>query len=410
MNNLIFPISKRSLHAAIYFLNKNKRVLNWRMKQVVALLLLIFLPTVSYCQNTIKVTVRSEETEEPLPGASVLITKLNKGSFTDSAGTSILRNLPNGSFEVEISYVGYLTIKKKIILPLDKPLIEIELERDDEEDNSEVIVTSTRTDRSIQNTPTRVEVIAAGEISENISMRPGEIKMLLNEAPGLMTQQTSAVSNTANIRIQELDGRYTQVLRDGFPLYSGLSEGLSIVQIAPLDLKQVEIIKGSSSTLYGGGAIAGLINLVSKTPGDKRDLNFLVNGTSANGFDLSGYYGERYGKTGITVFASRNSNKAYDPANISFSAIPRFERYTINPKLFLHLNEKTSLSFGLNTTFEDRLGGDMEVIEGKADSVHSYFEHNKTQRLSSQLTFDHTLNEEANISVKNSVSYFHRVI
>ena len=121
-------------------------------------------------------------------------------------------------------------------------------------------------------------------------MRPGEIRMLLNETTGLITQQTSAISNTANLRIQELQGRYTQVLRDGFPLYSGLSEGLSLVQIAPLDLKQVEIMKGSSSTLYGGGAIAGLINLVSKTPAARRDLNFLANGTSAGGLDLSAFY------------------------------------------------------------------------------------------------------------------------
>ena len=61
-----------------------------------------------------------------------------------------------------------------------------------------------------------------------------------------------------------------KLLRDGFPLYSGFSGGLSLMQVAPLDLKQVEVIKGSSSTLYGGGAIAGLVNLVSKTPTEKR--------------------------------------------------------------------------------------------------------------------------------------------
>jgi outer membrane receptor for ferrienterochelin and colicins len=86
-----------------------------------------------------------------------------------------------------------------------------------------------------------------------------------------------------------LDGRYTQILRDGYPLYAGFSGGLSILQIAPLDLKQVEVIKGAASTLYGGGAIAGLVNLVSKTPQEERELNFLANATSAGGLDLSGF-------------------------------------------------------------------------------------------------------------------------
>jgi len=74
------------------------------------------------------------------------------------------------------------------------------------------------------------------------------------------------------------------------------------MQVVPLDLKQVEVIKGSSSTLYGGGAIAGLVNLVSKVPGDKRELSFLSNATSARGLDLSTFYSQRFNRTGVTVF------------------------------------------------------------------------------------------------------------
>ena len=104
--------------------------------------------------------------------------------------------------------------------------------------------------------------------------------MILNESTGIQTQQTSATSYNAGIRIQGLEGRYTQLLRDGYPLYSGFAGGLSLLQIAPLDLKQVEVIKGAASTLYGGGAIAGIINLVSKTPGNEPEYKFLSNFTS----------------------------------------------------------------------------------------------------------------------------------
>jgi len=207
-----------------------------------------------------------------------------------------------------------------------------------------------------------------------------------------------------------LDGRYTQILKDGFPLYTGAANGLGLLQTPPLDLRQVEIIKGSSSTLYGGGAIAGLINLISKTPTDKRELNFHINGTTAKGLDINGFYGQRFKKTGVTIFVSRNSNAAYDPADISLSAIPEFARYTINPKLYLYFSENTQLNFGINTTFENRLGGDMKVIEGKTDSIHRYFERNKTRRLSTQFDLTHKINEKRKFSFKNSVSYFKRII
>lgn len=119
---------------------------------------------------------------------------------------------------------------------------------------------------------------------------------------------------------------------------------------------------------------------------------------------------KKFKKVGVTLFASRNTNKAYDPANISFTAIPRFERYTFNPKLFLYFNDRTKLNFGVNTTFENRLGGDINFIEGKGNSTHSYFEKNKTKRLSAQLTFNHRLDEESSVQIKNSVSYFNRAI
>jgi iron complex outermembrane receptor protein len=118
--------------------------------------------------------------------------------------------------------------------------------------------------------------------------------MMLNESTGIQTQQTSATQETHQLEYKGwmVD---TQIL-DGFPVYSGASSGLGLLQTPPLDLKQVEIIKGSASTLYGGGAIAGLVNLVSKTPTEERELRLLINGTSAGGLDINGFYSQRFDK------------------------------------------------------------------------------------------------------------------
>lgn len=295
-----------------------------------------------------------------------------------------------------------------------KPLLDsVDIKKDtvvSEEELEEVVITSTRSTRTIQNIPTRVEFIGGEELEEKGNMKPGDIRMMLNESTGIQTQQVSATSANSSIRIQGLDGRYTQLLKDGFPLYAGFSGGLGLLQTPPLDLKQVEVIKGSSSTLYGGGAIAGLVNLISRTPEEERELRFLVNGTSAGGLDVSGFYGQKFEKVGVTLFASHNSSKPYDPSNTGFTAIPKTNRFVFNPKLFVYFSPKTTMNFGVNTTFEDRTGGDILYIKGKGDNVHSYFEKNKSQRLSTQLSFHHQFNEENSLTVKNSVSSFSRTI
>jgi outer membrane receptor for ferrienterochelin and colicins len=362
-----------------------------------------------YAQHTLRATVKNTD-KNILQSATASIKTLNRSAVADSNGLVIIKNIPTGKFEVIFSHVGY---EEKVVF-LEFPIandstIEIELKETEQEEN-EVVVTSTRSSRSIASVPTRIETISGEELEEKGNMKPGDIRMMLNESTGIQTQQTSATSYNSSIRIQGLDGKYTQIIRDGFPLYSGFSGGLGLLQIVPLDLKQVEVIKGSSSTLFGGGAIAGLVNLVSKNPKEERELNFLVNGTSASGLDVSGFYSQRFKKAGTTIFASYNHGSAYDPANIGLTAIPKFDRYTLNPKIFFYFDKNTTANFGVNSTYENRIGGDIKYIKGEADSIHSYFEKNKTNRYSTQLSIEHKINDKAQFSFKNSVSYYDRSI
>lgn len=344
----------------------------------------------------------------PLAGATVLWKEGKQTKAADSTGKAQFSNVGAGSQTFTFTFVGYeaQTFLLQFPLPADT-LITITLQKAEEEhEEEEVIVSATRTSRTITNTPTRVEVISGEELEEKGNMKPGEIRMLLSESTGIQTQQTSATSYNYSIRIQGLDGRYTQLLRDGYPLYAGFSGGLSLMQVAPLDLRQVEVIKGSASTLYGGGAIAGLVNLVSKTPGEEREVSFIANATSAGGLDLSGFYAERYGKAGVTIFASRNSSAPYDPADIGLTAIPKFERYTVNPRLFLY-GKNTTADVGVSYIAEDRIGGNIAYIKNGGSG---YFEQNNTNRVTTQLGLAHRLGEGATLQLKSSYSRFNRDI
>ncbi|MBC8152172.1 MAG: TonB-dependent receptor [Bacteroidetes bacterium] len=377
---------------------------------VVSLWLTLSTLSMAWGQSSVRVIVQDAATGQPLTGASVVLAPGQIGSTTDTLGRVLLTVPTAGRYVFTCSFVGYKNRTDSLTLgrfagATDSLTVQLESAGEELE---EVVVTSTRSNRSIDDIPTRIEVIIGEELEEKANMRPGDIRMQLNESTGIQVQQTSPVSANANIRIQGLDGRYTQILQDGLPLYSGFAAGLSILQIPPLNLRQVEVIKGSASTLYGGGAIAGLVNLISKRPGAERELSFISNGTTAGGLDLSGFWGQKWQKMGLTMFAARNTQREYDPGKTGFSALPRYERHTVNPRLYLYLPTAT-LIVGAIGNWENRIGGDMQVLRGRSDDTHRYAERNRSDRLSSQLQFDKRY-ERSVLTLKNSVSYFNRTL
>ncbi len=373
-----------------------------------SLFLLLLISSSAWAQNTFVARILDASSNTPLPGATAQIKALKRGAAADADGIVTLTDIPAGEHEIEIRFIGYKEVENEYEFPLKRADTLTILLSPAGEELGEITVSTTRSSRTIGDIPTRLEIISAGELDEKVSGQPSNIRTLLSESTGIQTQQTSATSANATIRIQGLDGKYTQLLQDGFPLYSGFASGLSIIQIPPLNLRRVEVLKGASSTLYGGGAIAGLINLITKEPTATRELTLLANYNQTQALDLSGFYAQRFGRIGLTLYTARNTQAAYDVNKDGFSDIPQFVRYTVNPKLFYYLDPTTTISLGLNTTFENRLGGDMQVVAGQSDNLHQYFERNKTDRLSTQFRVDKTFANQAGLILKNSISSFTR--
>ena len=379
------------------------------MRKIFSLLFILISSTQTFAQNTFKAILKNEKSGEVLAGFSVKIKGTSNSSISDSTGFVQLTNIADGKQTIVVTGIGYTEKEIKITLPQNETL-NILMDESAEDLEEIKVVSSTRSSRNIRDIPTRIEGIPAADLDEKSVMQPGNIKMLVSEIAGVQTQQTSQVSGGSSIRIQGLEGKYTQLLQDGFPLYSGFASGLSVLQIPPLNLKRVEVIKGATSTLYGGGAIAGLINLITKVPTAEREISFLANVNQTNALDLSAFYGEKYKKTGLTFFASSNAQKAYDANKDGFSDIPKYTRYSLNPKFYYYPNDKTTLSIGVNAGFEKRIGGDMLAINNKADAEHTFYESNNSDRFSTQASFEKRFLNKNILTIKNSVAFFNRKI
>jgi len=357
--------------------------------------------------NIFRAQIISENKKTPIIGGTVYFEVLQKGAVTDLNGSVEIYDIPDGEQLLNISFLGFQSIDTVLLFPLNRDSLIFYLRRTGEE-LEEITISASRSTRTIKNIPTRIEYISSEELTEKAVMNPANISMVLRESTGIQMQQTSLSSGNTNIRIQGLDGRYTQLLKDGFPLYGGFSGGLSIVQIPPLDLEQFEIIKGSSSTLYGGGAIAGLVNMVSKIPKENPELNLMLSQTHALGSTANIFYSKRNNKFGYIVYGMGNYQRPYDPEDDGFSNIPLTKSFTFNPKLFYYPSDKTTLWLGVNLAYDFRIGGDMQKIKYEENGIHQYSEENKSKRASTQAVYESVLSNGKSISVKNTISFFNR--
>jgi outer membrane receptor for ferrienterochelin and colicins len=248
-----------------------------------------------------------------------------------------------------------------------------------EDEADEVVVQATRSGRRVQDEPIRVEVLVREEIEEKLLMRPGNIAVLVNETGGVRVQVTSPALGASNIRIQGMPGRYTQLLADGLPLYGGQTSSLGLLQIPPTDLGQVEVIKGSASALYGPSALGGVINLVSRRPGDDTEGELVLNATSRNGQDVTGYLASPLsGGWSYSMTGGAHRQRGFDLDEDSWRDIAGYDRWTARPRLYWQGDADSSAYLTLGASRESRAGGTQP--EGVLAAGDTFVANQETRR------------------------------
>jgi outer membrane receptor for ferrienterochelin and colicins len=295
------------------------------------------------------------------PVAQVEISVGERVAVGNERGEAALQ-LPPGEVTVSVKRLGFAAKSVQAAITSGATTrLTIDLEPEVLEE--QITVTATRTGQRIEDVPLRVEVLEQEEIEEKALMTPGDIAMLLNETSGLRVQVTSPSLGAANVRVQGLRGRYTQLLADGLPLYGGQTGAIGLLQIPPLDLGQVEIIKGTASALYGSSALGGVINLVSRRP-EQSEHEFLFNQTSRNGTDGVFWLAEPLKNGwGTTLLGGLHRQKQQDLDGDNWADMPGYRRGVVRPRFTWEDGKGNTLFLTAGAMLEDREGGSNSIPE-----------------------------------------------
>jgi outer membrane receptor for ferrienterochelin and colicins len=319
-----------------------------------ALVLLLWVATQAGAQaGAGTLVLRVRHAAAPLSGAKV--TSEGETTGTDQRGEARLKLAP-GEHRVAVERLGFADTTLTVAIRADAETpVTLDL-REGALEGEAVVITAARSGTVVADQPIRVEAVPQEEIEENQTVAPGNISTLMRELPGVRVEGALPGLGGATLRFRGLPGRLTQVLVDGLPLLGAEPDALGLLQIPPVDLWRVEVVKGVASALYGGSALAGVLDLVTKRPDGAGVI--LANRTSRGGNDLALFLpGRLAGGLGYTLMASGNTQTREDIDRDGWAEMAGYRRVVVRPRLFWDPKPGRSLLVTTGYTAENRDGG-----------------------------------------------------
>ncbi|MBX3241441.1 MAG: TonB-dependent receptor [Chitinophagaceae bacterium] len=295
---------------------------------------------------------------EIIHAATVSIPKLKAGAISDNAGRYDLKGLSYGTWQLEISSVGFRRIKTNIEIKDSESEHNFVLEPAVESSLEEVVVSGTMKELSKLESPVPVEVYSARFFKANPT--PSIFDALQN-INGVRPQLNCNICNTGDIHINGLEGPYTMVLIDGMPIVSGLSTVYGLSGIPQSLIERVEIVKGPASTLYGSEAVGGLVNIITKKPVNAPLISADIFATSWGEIntDISAKFkvsGNTQSLLGVNYF---NYQNAVDNNRDNFTDVTLQNRLSVFNKWNIERKDNRLFTLATRYVYEDRWGGEM---------------------------------------------------
>ena len=277
-----------------------------------------------------------------------------------------------------------------------------------------MVVTGTRTERNILDVPVRTELITASEIDLTGSLKLADI---VEYQPGLRVESNCQNCNTSEIRMLGLQQRYIAILSDGMPMFSGLAGVYGIEQIPTGTIEQIEVVKGGGSTLCGPNAVAGLVNIIPKTPTHDHvrldgQYSFMEGDQSGSrpNTDFTGIleHASKDRKWGVLAFGLQNFVQGVDVMEDDFTEISRRDLYGTGMQVTYYPSDSMTLAFDYLYTYEDRRGGEDDGAFDIAANEAFITEELKSTRHVGITTLKHTVSEKFDYQAGLSFSHTSR--
>jgi outer membrane receptor for ferrienterochelin and colicins len=325
------------------------------------LLLLVIVVGAEAHDRTIKGIIHDKD-EKPIPSATIRLENTMLGTIANKNGEFILRRIPDGKFRLMITAVGYEPFYHTI---------EFEHEEGDEMDidvtmfgsiiySGDVVVTATRSDKLYEDVPVKISVIddKIFASTQSVALRDG-----LRFQPGLRVEANCQNCGYTQVRLNGLEGRYSQILIDSRPIFSSLNGLYGLDQIPANMIDRVEVVRGGGSSLYGGNAIGGVINIITKRPEESSfDASYLhgfINGTIPDrSMQLSGSSVTQRQDAGVYLFGNFRDRNPWDANGDGFTESSLLKENSFGARAFYAPTAYSKLSLDFHSIGEYRRGGD----------------------------------------------------
>ena len=305
--------------------------------------------------------VIDKHTGEHLPYMVVMLKGTTIGVTTESTGHYMIRNVPEGTFVIEVSAVGYKTQNREIMIRKGHSYeVNFILEEDHVQIDG-VIVSATRSETTRRMSPTLVNVVGMDIYGRTNSTT---VAQGLSFQPGVRVENNCQNCGFQQVRINGLDGQYTQILIDSRPIFSALAGVYGIEQLPANMVDRVEVMRGGGSALFGSSAIAGTINIITKEPVRNSSAishtTTLIGGSSAmhNTTDINASIVSEDNKLGLAVFGQNTMKDAWDANGDGFTELSMISGQTMGFRGYVKTGLYSKLTAEYHHLQEFRRGGD----------------------------------------------------
>lgn len=358
--------------------------------------------------NQIAGHVIEKDSEENIPFAAVLIVGTDMGTTSNEDGHFSFKNLKAGKYLLRVSSVGYKTQEKEVLVSDNATsLIHFQLEADNFI-TDEVVVSANRNEVSRKDAPVVVNVMSQ-KLFETVNSP--DLAKSLNYQSGVRVENNCQNCTFPQVRINGLEGPYSQILINSRPVMSALSGVYGLEQIPVNMIERIEVVRGGGSALFGANAVAGTINIITKDP-INNSFQFNTNFTNMGGDSWEQYMGGNVSLVsddntyGIALYETYRNRNPYDRDNDGFSEVGKLNSNTFGMRAYYRPSHFSRISLEYHTTNEFRRGGNKFDQQPHESDITEQTKHIIN---SGGLTYDQYINEyKHKISIFTSIQHVDR--